>query len=152
MQDYTDLSVQLTNPENELERWFPVTLAALVRMANGADLVTELGKYLKATTNSVTGAPYVADVSVNAAGTKLKVKTWSKEANGTLKEEEIAIVGTNTTYTLSAKMNTQDDATQGPNSAVRLTDSDGNNYDAKVPMGALINDDYVEVVLNGNFD
>lgn len=152
MSEYTNKSVQLTNPENDLERWFPATLAALVMMANGADLVTELGKYLKAKSNSVTSAPYVADVSLNSAGTKLKVKTWAKEADGTLKEEEIAIVGTNTTYTLSAKMNTQDDATQGPNSAVRLTDSEGNNYDAKVPTGALINDTKVEVVLNGNFD
>lgn len=152
MSDYTDVSVQLTNPENELERWFPVTLAALIQMANGADLVTELGKYLKATTNSVTTAPYVSEVSVNEAGTKLQVKTWSKDANGTLKEEELAIVGTNTTYTLSAKMNTQSDPTQAPNSAVRLTDSANNNYDAKVPAGAIINDDYVEVVLNGNFD
>ena len=152
MSDYTDKSVQLTNPENDLERWFPITLAQLVTMANGADLVTELGKYLKMKSYSTTDAPYVSEVSVNQDGTKLQVKTWSKEANGTLKTESIDIVGENTTYSLAAKKNTQETEGGAPNSAVRLTDSNGNNYDAQVPTGALINDDYVQVVLNGNFE
>ena len=121
-------------------------------MSNGADLVTELGKYLKMKNYSTTDAPYVAEVSVNAAGTQLQVKTWSKEADGTLKTENIAIVGSDTTYSLAAKKNTQATAGQAPDSAVRLTDSNGTNYDAKVPTGALINDDYVQVVLNGNFE
>lgn len=167
--------VQLQDAESGVLQ-YPLTVAAAVAMtAGGLTLLEELAKYMPIETytevvsgvrklkveyipqlpyllkgaNSVTDSPYVQEVSVNAAGTKLIVKTWSKEANGILKTEEIDIVGENTTYTLEAKYN---DASSGtPNSAIRLKDSNNHTDDVPVPVGALRNDNNVTLILDGNF-
>lgn len=172
----TAKTVQLQDAETGVLQ-YPITIAAAISMtAGGNDLIDELAKYMPIATftelvegvrkfkteyipqlpyllkgaDSVTGSPYVQEVSLNTAGTKLIVKTWSKETNGVLKTEEIDIVGENTTYTLAAKYN---DATTGsPNSAVRLTDSNNQNVDAVVPVGALRNDTDVVLILDGNFN
>lgn len=169
--------VLLQNPKNNNEKWLPQTIAEMVTMPDSSTLIQalaalmatdtytevvnnnrrikpqylDLAAYLLAGTNSVTTAPYVAEVSVNVAGDTLTVKTWAKESDGTLKTETIPIVGSDTRYSLSAKYNTETDPNETPNSAVRLTDSDGSNVDAKVPMGALVNDTGVRVILDGNW-
>ena len=168
-------TVQLQDAETGVLQ-YPLTIAAAISMtAGGQTLLEELAKYMPIDTytevvgnvrklkvdyipqlpyllkgaNSVTDSPYVQEVSVNAAGTKLIVKTWSKEANGILKTEEIDIVGENTTYTLEAKYN---DASSGtPNSAIRLKDSNNHTDDVPVPVGALRNDNNVTLILDGNF-
>lgn len=145
-----DTQVQLFNPENSEERWFPVTLAGLVMMPSGSTLLEELAKYLKAKENSTTDAPYVQEISVNEAGNQLQVKTWSKTEDGVLASQSIDIVGQDTTYVLGAVTNT---ATSGSaNSRIQLVGSDGVSSSIQVPVGALMDEESVELVLDGRFD
>ena len=116
-----------------------------------ASVIPNLPQYLKQGSYSTTSAPYVHEVSVNEAGDKLIVKTWSKATNGVLATDQIDIVGENTTYTFETKYNTETNVNNAPNSAISVTDSDGTTTNLVFPVGALRNDNNVELVLNGNF-
>lgn len=145
-----DINVQLFNPENSEERWFPITLAGLVMMPSGSTLLEELAHYLKQKEHSTTDAPYVQEVTVNETGTQLQVKTWSKDANGVLASQSIDIVGANTTYNLTASYNTAGDG-QIANTKLILSGSDGVTSSINVPVGALVDDTNVELILDGRF-
>lgn len=147
-----DINVQLFNPENSEERWFPITLAGLVMMPSGSTLLEELAHYLKQKEHSTTDAPYVQEVTVNEAGNQLQIKTWSKTADGVLASQSIDIVGANTEYKLTASLNT---ATSGEaNSRLILSGSDGVTSSIQVPVGALVDetDNGVELILDGRFN
>ena len=169
--------VQLSDPEDSNVLWYPITTAETVLMGTSGELlineiakymrftdfaeeiggvkyikeaaIPNLSKYLKRGNYSTTDYPYVQEVSVNTDGNKLIVKTWSKESNGVIKQDEIDIVGENTTYTISAIRNTSTSDT--PNSAIRLSGNDGSIQNILIPTGTLRDDDNVELVLNGNF-
>ena len=151
MPEITTLTpVQLTNPQDPSQGWLPVTLAELVNMPSGSTLLQELGTFLKMREYSVTGSAYVQEVSVNEAGTQLMVKTWAKDANGTLTSQSIDIVGENTTYTLTAERNTA--TTGSANSHLFFSGSDGVTSSIQVPVGALVDDDDVELIIDGRFN
>lgn len=171
--------VQLVDPEQNEVLWYPITTAESVLMDTGGELlineiakymklsdftivsggvrqikesvIPELSKYLKQGSYSETTHPYVQEVSVINNNTALRIKTYAKEQDGVLKEETVPIVGENTKYSLSSINNTEVDPNENPNSAIRLTGTDGSSTDVTVPVGTLRDDNNVILVLNGNF-